>query len=88
MPWRYGKKIEEEYTQLNTSVIEEKYDNDWIIQHLSVMEVDNNENDKNNEDKKNEKDKEKKKDKNNKKNEEKEKDIFDDFVDMNMDDFQ
>ena len=82
------KKIEEEYTQLNTSVIEEKYDNDWIIQHLSVMEVDNNENDKNNKDKKKEKDKKKKKDKNNKKNEEKEKDIFDDFVDMNMDDFQ
>ena len=84
------KKIEEEYVQLNASIIEEKYDNDWIVQHLSVVEVENNEDDKKNENDKNKKDKEKEKekDKDNRKDEEKEKDIFDDFVDINMDDFQ
>ena len=104
------KKIEEEYIQLNASIIEEKYDNDWIIQHLSVNEVGNNEdNNKNNninnnnnnninkiyndfeeiendKDKKDKKDNNKKDNKNSKDNKDKDKNIFDDFVDINKDD--
>ena len=44
------KKIEEEYVQLNASIVEQKYDNDWIIQHLRVSEVGNK--DENNEENK------------------------------------
>ena len=71
------KQIEEEYIQLNASIIEEKYDNDWIIQHLSVKELEKNESNQNNDNnKKNKEDKKK----------DKEKNIFDDFVDINKDD--
>ena len=94
------KKIQEEYIQLNTSIVEEKYDNDWIIQHLSVNEVENN-NENNNSNnniiikennnsnviiEKNDK-KDNKNNKNKDKEDKKEKNIFDDFVDINKGDF-
>jgi hypothetical protein len=77
------KKIEEEYVQLNASIVEQKYDNDWIIQHLRVSEVgnkDENNNNINNNKIKSDSD-EDKNDKN-----DKDKNIFDDFVDVNKDD--
>ena len=92
------KKIQEEYIQLNTSIVEEKYDNDWIIQHLSVNEVENN-NENNNSNNNNiiikennnsniiiEKN-DNKDNKNKDKEVKKEKNIFDDFVDINKGDF-
>ena len=88
-PDNIEQKIEEEYTQLNASIVEEKWDNEWIIQHLSVHEVDNK--NKINSDKNKDKNKDininkSNKEKKNKVNE-KENNIFDDFVDINKDDF-
>ena len=92
------KKIQEEYITLNASIVEEKYDNDWIIQHLSVNEVENNNDNENNNKniiiKENnnsnviiEKNDNKNKDNNKEKEDKKEKNIFDDFVDINKGDF-
>ena len=90
------KKIQEEYIQLNTSIVEEKYDNDWIIQHLSVNEVENNNSNNHNiiiKENNNSNiiiEKNDNKDNNNKnkdKEVKKEKNIFDDFVDVNKGDF-
>ena len=77
------KKIEEEYVQLNASIVEQKYDNDWIIQHLRVSEVGNKDENNNNinNNKINSDSDEDKNDKN-----DKDKNIFDDFVDVNKDD--
>ena len=88
-PDNIEQKIEEEYTQLNASIVEEKWDNEWIIQHLSVHEVDNKNkinNDKNKDKNKDININKSNKEKKNKVNE-KENNIFDDFVDINKDDF-
>ena len=77
-PEDIDKLIEEEYIQLNTSIVEEKYDNDWIVQHLSVNEVNNNQQNNNNNINNN--------NNNNNKKENDENNIFDDFVDVNKDD--
>jgi hypothetical protein len=71
------KKVKEEYIVLNSCITEEKLNDDWVVQHLSVKE--NNENKKDN-----------KKDNNNKNKKEEKKEkkgAFDDFVDLSNDDF-
>ena len=62
------KKINEEYIQLKACITEEKLNDDWLVEHLSIDEVKGNKKD----DKSNKKDK---------------KNIFDDFVDIEKDDF-
>ena len=74
-PEDIDKLVEEEYIQLSTSIVEEKYDNDWIVQHLSINEVNNNQQNNNNNNNNN----------NNKKDNDDD-NMFDDFVDVNKDD--
>ena len=71
------KKVKEEYVVLNTCITEEKLNDDWIVQHLSIKE--NNENKNDNVNKKDNKEKNKK--------EEKKGGAFDDFVDLSNEDF-
>ena len=40
------KKVNEEYIQLQTCITEEKLDNDWLLEHLSIKEIDPNNKDK------------------------------------------
>ena len=85
-PEDIDKLIEEEYVQLNTSIIEEKYDNDWIVQHLSINEVkDQNENNNNNNNSNNNGNNNSNNNQINKINNDSD-NIFDDFVDINKDD--
>ena len=73
------KKVKEEYIVLNKTVTEEQLNDDWLLEHLNISEIQTN--DKNN---KKEKDKGKQKDKDNKK---KDKGGFDDdFEELDYDD--
>ena len=80
------KKVKEEYIVLNESVTEEKLDDDWLIEHLSIKENDSNKEDKKDEGKRKDKDKDKKKEKEKKDNKKENKGIFDDFVDISKED--
>ena len=73
------KKVKEEYIELNTCITEEKLNDEWIIEHLSIKESDSKKEDNRN----NKKLKDKDKDKGKKKDK---KGLFDDFVDITKDD--
>ena len=72
------KKVKEEYIVLNSCITEEKLNDDWLVQHLSIKE--NNVNKKDN--KKDNKNKNKKEEKKEKKG-----GAFDNCVDLSNDDF-
>ena len=74
------KKVQEEYVILNECITEEEFNDEWLFEHLSIKETQP----KKSKDDQKEKEKEKKNEKDNKK---KDNGMFDDFVDISMDDF-
>ena len=74
------KKVQEEYVILNECITEEEFNDEWLFEHLSIKETQP----KKRKDVQKENGKEKKNEKDNKK---KDNGMFDDFVDISMDDF-